>query len=244
MIPRGSGARQGFGRGVGPRSHSALSGALTKKIQPDPDHERPGPVRGRSAARLGLAAARPARRGRRRGLDLPDDRDPRCAGARAPLTTMLASDVSAIDHWLGGRGEPRRGDGGRPAGAPDVSELLALARRTGATRRPQGGAGAGPPARDPGARGLAAGERRVLVLDPGGLIVARLVDERIGERVVLAVADAASGPWRDAVFLPPTLKQRFANVPMAFLMVPLRDASGAAIAAFAFRIPRSGWPRS
>jgi hypothetical protein len=38
------------------------------------------------------------------------------------------------------------------------------------------------------------------------------------------------------VFLPPTLKQRFASVPMAFMLVPVPGASGAPSAALAFRI--------
>ncbi len=144
-----------------------------------------------------------------------------------------------LGQWLDARGEPRRGDGGRPARARGRRGLIAVARRTGG---------------DPAALKAAPAQahlREVLapvvsrqhnagffILDPGGLIVARIVDERVGERVVLTVADAAARV-RDGrpVFLAPTLKQRFANVPMAFVMVPLRDASGAAIATFAFRIP-------
>ena len=120
----------------------------------------------------------------------------------------------------------------------DVESLLALARRTAA---------------DPAALKAAPAQahlREILmpavsrqqnagffVFDPGGLILARVVDDRVGERVVLTVADAAARV-RDGrpVFLAPTLKQRFSNEPMAFLMVPVRDASGATIATFGFRI--------
>jgi hypothetical protein len=76
------------------------------------------------------------------------------------------------------------------------------------------------------------------VVDPGGLILARVVDDRLGERLVLSVADAAARVREGApVFLAPTARQRFASGPMAFVMVPLRDASGAIIATFGFRIP-------
>jgi hypothetical protein len=75
------------------------------------------------------------------------------------------------------------------------------------------------------------------VLDPAGLIVARIVDERVGDRAVATVAEATSRALEGKpVFLPPTLKQRFAAVPMAFLMAPLRDANGRVIAVFAWRI--------
>ena len=52
------------------------------------------------------------------------------------------------------------------------------------------------------------------VLDPGGLIVARIVDDRVGDHAVSTVAEAAARALDGKpVFLPPTLKQRFAAVP-------------------------------
>jgi hypothetical protein len=83
------------------------------------------------------------------------------------------------------------------------------------------------------------------VMDPGGLYVARIVDDRIGERAVLGVAEAAVQALAGGrVFLAPTLRQRFTSTPMAFVMVPLRDAAGAAVAVFAFRIRPSRWAGS
>jgi eukaryotic-like serine/threonine-protein kinase len=67
--------------------------------------------------------------------------------------------------------------------------------------------------------------------------VARIVDDRVGDRAVSTVAEAAAKAFGGTpVFLAPTLKQRFAAVPMAFLMVPMRDASGQIVAVFAWRI--------
>jgi len=155
------------------------------------------------------------------------------------LRTMLASSASALGQWLEAQANLAAVMAADPRVRRDVEALIALARRTGG---------------DPAALKADSAQahlREVLapvvsrqhnagffVLDPGGLILARIVDERVGERVVLTVADAAARV-RDGrpVFLAPTLKQRFANVPMAFVMVPLQDASGAAIATFAFRIP-------
>jgi serine/threonine protein kinase len=158
---------------------------------------------------------------------------------QSSLRTMLASSASALEQWLDAQANLAAVMAADPRVRTDVEALIAVARRTGG---------------DPAALKAAPAQanlREVLapvvsrqhnagffVLDPGGLILARVVDERVGERVVLTVADAAARV-RDGrpVFLAPTLKQRFANVPMAFVMVPLQDASGAAIATFAFRIP-------
>src|SRR5262249_47965830 len=64
-----------------------------------------------------------------------------------------------------------------------------------------------------------------------------IVDERVGDRVVLAVADAqARALAGQAVFLPATSKQRFAAEPMAFMLVPVRDEGGKATAGLAWRI--------
>src|SRR4029077_20515031 len=75
------------------------------------------------------------------------------------------------------------------------------------------------------------------ILDSGGLILARPVDARIGERLVLGVADAASKAMAgQRAFLPATLRQHFSTDPMAFLLVPIRDSSESVIAALAFRM--------
>jgi serine/threonine protein kinase len=160
------------------------------------------------------------------------------ANLQASLGTTLASSASALDHWLDAQANLAELMAADPRVLADVESLLALARRTAA---------------DPAALKAAPAQahlREILtpavsrqqnagffVFDPGGLILARVVDDRVGERVVLTVADAAARV-RDGrpVFLAPTLKQRFSNEPMAFLMVPVRDASGATIATFGFRI--------
>jgi serine/threonine protein kinase len=81
------------------------------------------------------------------------------------------------------------------------------------------------------------GNAGFVILDPNGLILARIIDARVGERAVLTVADATAKAMEGRpVFLAPTLKQKFASVPMAFLMVPMRDAAGRTFAVFGFRI--------
>ena len=63
------------------------------------------------------------------------------------------------------------------------------------------------------------------------------MDERSANGRSRRVAEAAARALDGAASsCPRPLKQRFAAVPMAFVMVPLRDASGQAIAAFAWRI--------
>ena len=155
------------------------------------------------------------------------------------LSTLLASDVSALGQWLDAQASLAELMAADPRVRDDVARLLALSRRTGG---------------DPAALKAAPEQahlREVLtplvsrqenagfsVFDAGGLFLARSVDERIGERAVLRVADAASHALRGGrAFLAPTLKQRFASTPMAFMMVPVRDAAGGVVAALAFRIP-------
>jgi eukaryotic-like serine/threonine-protein kinase len=154
------------------------------------------------------------------------------------LSTMLASNVSAVRQWLTAEANLAEVMAADPRVRAGVSDLIDLARRT---------------AGDPAALKAAPAQahlREILnpvvsrqenagyfILDRGGLIIARIVDERIGDRLVLGVADAASKALAgQRAFLPATLKQRFANEPMAFLIVPLRDSSDAVVAAFAFRI--------
>jgi eukaryotic-like serine/threonine-protein kinase len=154
------------------------------------------------------------------------------------LRTMVSSNVAALRQWLHAEATLAAVMAADPRVRDDIQSLLELARRTGG---------------DPAALKAAPAQahlREVLkpvvsrqenagyfVMDPGGLYVARIVDERIGERAVLTVADAAAKALGGTpVFLPPTLKQRFAAVPMAFLLTPVYDASGKAIAVFAWRI--------
>ena len=154
------------------------------------------------------------------------------------LGTMLASNASALDQWLDAEANLAAVMAADPAGAR--GRRRACSRSPGGRRRPGG----------PQGRPAQAHLREVLVpavsrqqnagffvFDPGGLILARIVDEqdrRAGRAHRRGRGRAGTG--RAPVFLPPTLKQRFAAVPMAFLMVPVRDATGAAIAVFAFRI--------
>jgi serine/threonine protein kinase len=154
------------------------------------------------------------------------------------LTTMLTSNVAAVGQWLTGEAHMAEVMTADPRVRAHVSALLEVSRRTGG---------------DPAALRAAPAQatlREILnpivsrqenvgytILDPGGLILARPVDERIGERLVLGVADAAAKTMSgERAFLPATLKQRFAAEPMAFLLVPLRDAGGAVVAALALRI--------
>ena len=144
------------------------------------------------------------------------------------LQTLLASDVSALEHWLEAEANVATLMTQDPRVREEVKTLIALARQTGG---------------DPAALKAAPAQSRLreiltpvvslqedagyFVLDPAGLIVARIVDARVGDRAVFTVADATARALEGKpVFLPPTLKQRFAAVPMAFLMVPLRDADG------------------
>jgi hypothetical protein len=161
------------------------------------------------------------------------------ARLESSLGTLLASDASALGQWLDAQAGLAEVMATDPRVREDVTRLLALSRRTGG---------------DPAALKAAPEQdhlRKTLspvvslrenagfsVFDAAGLFLARSVDERIGERAVLGVAEAASralGGRR--AFLPPTLKQRFTSTPMAFMMVPEHDASGVPVAVLAFRIP-------
>jgi C4-dicarboxylate-specific signal transduction histidine kinase len=128
----------------------------------------------------------------------------------ASLQTTLLSSASALGQWLDDQAALAEVMAADPRVREDVQELIAVSRRT---------------AGDPAALKAAPAQARLrevlapvvsrqenagfFVLAPGGLILARIVDERVGERVVLSVADAVAR---------------------------VRDASGAAIAVFAFRI--------
>jgi eukaryotic-like serine/threonine-protein kinase len=154
------------------------------------------------------------------------------------LKTMAASNVAALDHWLTAEADIASLIAADPRVRGDVAELIEVGRRTGGDRAALLAAPA-----QARLRGLIAplvSQRKgagYFILDTHGLIVARIVDDRVGDRVILTVADAAARALAGAtVFLPPTSKQRFTAVPMAFVLVPLRDASGAAMGVFCFRV--------
>ena len=123
-------------------------------------------ARGRIArppSRLGLAAARPAPGCRGRSLDLSHDRH-----CRTHPTGRLPEDHAGRERLRPASlarspGGPRRSDRCRPAGPRGRPEpARPLPADGGRPRRPQGGRGPGTPARGPRARGVAAGERRIL----------------------------------------------------------------------------------
>ena len=154
------------------------------------------------------------------------------------LQTLLASDVSALEGWFEAEANVATIMAQDPRVREEVKTLIAVARQTGG---------------DPAALKAAPAQARLreiltpvvslqedagyFVLDPGGLIVARMLEARIGDRAVFTVADATARALEGKpVFLPPTLKQKFAAVPMAFLMVPIREPDGRASAVMALRI--------
>jgi serine/threonine protein kinase len=154
------------------------------------------------------------------------------------LQTLLASDVSALERWFEAEANVATIMAQDPRVRDEVKTLIAVARQTGG---------------DPAALKAAPAQARLreilnpvvslqedagyFVLDPAGLIVARMLEARIGDRAVFTVADATARALEGKpVFLPPTLKQKFAAVPMAFLMVPIREADGRSSAVMALRI--------
>ena len=154
------------------------------------------------------------------------------------LQTMVTSNVAALVQWLKSESDTAALIAADPRVRADVAELIEVARRTGG---------------DPEALKSAPAQARIreivvpiaeqqetagyFIMDRHGLIVGRQLEARIGDRTVMTVADAVPRVLEGAVvFQPPTLKQRFAAVPMAFVLVPLRDAAGQAIAVFAFRV--------
>jgi serine/threonine protein kinase len=154
------------------------------------------------------------------------------------LRTMLASSTASLTQWLQGEGSVAALIAADPRVRADVAELIEVARRTGGDRAALLAAPAQARLREVvGPVAVQQENAGYFIIDPNGLFLSRPVDARIGERAILTVADAAARALEGAtVFLPPTLKQRFAAVPMAFVMVPLRDDSGRAIAVFGFRV--------
>jgi serine/threonine protein kinase len=154
------------------------------------------------------------------------------------LRTMLASSAAALTQWLEAEGNVASLIAADPRVRADVAELIEVARRSGGDQAALLAAPAQARLRQVVGPVVAQQENAgYFIIDPDGLFLARPVDARIGERAIMTVADAAARALEGAtVFLPPTLKQRFAAVPMAFVMVPLRDASGRTVAVFGFRV--------
>jgi hypothetical protein len=154
------------------------------------------------------------------------------------LRTVLAANVSALRHWLDAEANLAAVMATDPRVRADVQALLELARRTAGDAAALRAAPAQVHLREVLAPVVSRQENAgYFVVDPAGLIVARVVDERVGDRAVLTVADAtAKALGGTPVFLPPTQKQRFAAVPMAFLMASIPGANGRPIAVLAWRI--------
>jgi hypothetical protein len=154
------------------------------------------------------------------------------------LQTMLSSDVSALNQWLLAEANLAELMASDPRVRAEVAELIALARRTGGDAEALKAAPAQARLRDVMTPVVSRQENAgFFVVDTTGLVIARIVDERVGTRLTEGVADvAAQALAGHRAFLPPTVRQHFASTPMAFLFVPVREPSGAIIAALAFRI--------
>jgi serine/threonine protein kinase len=76
------------------------------------------------------------------------------------------------------------------------------------------------------------------VVDPGGLILARAVDERVGDRAGSTLVDAIGRVLAgNVVFVPPTTRQPFSAQPQAFILAGIRDAKGVPAAALVLDVP-------
>ncbi len=76
------------------------------------------------------------------------------------------------------------------------------------------------------------------IVDPGGLILARAVDEHVGERAGAALVDAVGRAVAGNVaFVPPTTRQRFSSQPQAYMLAAISDGKGASVAALLLRVP-------
>ena len=154
------------------------------------------------------------------------------------LETTLLTDAAALDRWLSAQADLATVLVSDPRVQDQVAELLAVARRSGGDASALKEAPAQAALRAILAPVVAQqGSAGYFIIDQGGTYIARIVDERIGDRSTMAVADAAARAFSGKpTFLAPTLKQRFTTTPMAFVLVPVRDRAGAPIAVFAFRI--------
>jgi len=154
------------------------------------------------------------------------------------LETTLLTDAAGLDRWLSAQADLATVLVSDPRVQDHVAELLAVARRSGGDASALKEAPAQAALRAILAPVVAQqGSAGYFIIDQGGTYIARIVDERIGDRSTMAVADAAAKAFSGKpTFLAPTLKQRFTSTPMAFVLVPVRDRAGAPIAVFAFRI--------
>jgi hypothetical protein len=152
------------------------------------------------------------------------------------LETTLLTDGAGLDRWLSAQADLASVLAADPRVQGQVAELLAVARRTGGDASALKAAPAQAALRAILAPVVAQqGSAGYFIIDAGGTYIARIVDERIGDRSTMAVADAAARAFSGKpTFLAPTLKQRFTSTPMAFVLVPVRDRAGAPIAVFAF----------
>jgi serine/threonine protein kinase len=161
------------------------------------------------------------------------------ARLESSLRTMLASDAAALGQWLEAEADLAEVMASDPRVRADVASLAEIAHRTGGD--PTALKASPAQARLREVLGLAVSRQDnagYFVLDRGGLFLSRPIDERIGERAVLGVADAAARALAgQRAFLPPTARQHFASEPMAFLMVPVNDSAGTPVGVLGFRIP-------
>ncbi len=76
------------------------------------------------------------------------------------------------------------------------------------------------------------------IVDPGGLILARAVDDHVGDRaggtLVEAVGRALAG---NVAFVPPTTRQPFSVQAEAFMLAAIWDVRGVRVAALLLRVP-------
>ena len=76
------------------------------------------------------------------------------------------------------------------------------------------------------------------VVDPGGLVLARAVDEHVGARAGSTLVDAIGRVLAgNVVFVPPTTHQPFSAQPQAFILAGIRDAKGVPAAALVLHVP-------
>jgi hypothetical protein len=157
---------------------------------------------------------------------------------QSALRATLAAEVSAVSQWLAAQANLAELMAADPRVRAEVADLVTVARRTGGDPEALRTAPAQARLRDVMGPVISRQENTdFLVVDATSLVVARMVDERVGTRLALEVADvAAQALAGHRAFLPPTTKQRFAPTPMAFIFVPVREPSGAVVAALAFRI--------
>jgi len=75
------------------------------------------------------------------------------------------------------------------------------------------------------------------VIDAGGLILARAVDEKVGDRAGSTLVDAVGRTLSAGVaFVPPTMKQPFGPQPQAYVLSTIADVKGVPVAAFVLRV--------